>query len=245
MPVFQVSTRSTKGMTLTMSLSARPNTWSSHSFDAWSNTPAIAAAVRPSAVSGPQNMREGACIRRSLRGLAHGFPFPERLRVARRDVGILRIGADVVRDLPGARALPAFGEVHDDGHAWHVRQAEGVSRAFAVGERRRRSDADLGQIDAEQRLAQFGIADMNDRIGFERGADALAGPRDLQRAGDDAADQPHLAPFLRELVVAPRGRHGGEQLQMHRGLVGTRPLAPGLFGGEAEHRREPGHGAAE
>src|ERR1043166_2528818 len=109
MPVFQVSTSSTNGMTSTTPLSARLNTLSSHSFDAWSSTQVIAAAVNPSAVSGPQNMREGACIRRSLRGLAHGFPFPERLRVARRDVGVLRIGADVVRDFPGARALSAFG----------------------------------------------------------------------------------------------------------------------------------------
>src|SRR5258708_3574297 len=126
MPVFQVSTSSTNGMTVTTPSSARPNTWSSHSFDAWSRRPAIAATVSPSAVSGPQNMREGACIRRSLRGLADGFPFPERLRVARRDVGILWVGADVMRDLPGARALSAFGEVYDDGQAWHVRQAEGI-----------------------------------------------------------------------------------------------------------------------
>src|SRR5258708_9093286 len=111
-------------MALPTHLSARSNSLSSHSFDAWSSTPGIAAAVSPSAVSGPQNMREGACIRRSLRGLAHGFPFPERLRVARRDVGILRVGADIVRDLPGARALPAFGEVHHHGHAWHVQQTE-------------------------------------------------------------------------------------------------------------------------
>src|SRR6185369_9051012 len=132
-PVFQVSTRSTNGMILTTPLSASPNTSSSHSLDAWSRTQAIAAAVSPNAVSGPQNMRAGACIRRSLRGLAHGFPFPERLRVARRDVGILRIGADVVRDLPGARALAAFGEVHHHRDAWHVRQTEGTGRAFAVG----------------------------------------------------------------------------------------------------------------
>src|SRR5258708_28515402 len=121
MPVFQVSISSTNGMTLTTPSSARPNTRSSQSFDAWSRTPAIAATVSPSAVSGPQNMREGACIRRSLRGLAEGFPFPQRLRVARRDVGILWVCADVVRDLPGARALPAFGEGYDEGHAWHVR----------------------------------------------------------------------------------------------------------------------------
>src|SRR6476620_3840659 len=196
MPVFQVSTSSTNGMTLTTPLSARSNPWSSHSFDAWSSTAVIAAAESPSAVSGPRNMRECAGIRRSLRRLAHGFPFAERLGVAWRDVGVLRVGADVVRDVPGARTLAAFGEVHHHGHAWHVRQTEGIGRAFAVGECGGRSDADLGQIDAEQRFAQFGIADMNDRIGLERGSDPLAGPRDLQRAGNDPADQPHLAPFL-------------------------------------------------
>src|SRR5947209_6058672 len=167
MPVFQVSTSSTNGMTLTTPLSARPNPWSSHSFDAWSSTAVIAAAASPTTVSGPQNMREGACIRRSLRGLAHGFPFPERLSVARRDVGVLRISTNVVRDLPGARTLAAFGEVHHHGHAWHVRQMEGVGRAFAIGERGSRSNADLGQIDAEQRFAQLGIADINDWIGLE------------------------------------------------------------------------------
>src|SRR4029078_4432735 len=126
MPVFQVSTSSTNGMTLTTPLSARSNPWSSHSFDAWSSTAVIAAAESPSAVSGPRNMRECAGIRRSLRRLAHGFPFAERLGVAWRDVGVLRVGADVVRDLPGARTLAAFGEVHHHGHAWHVRQTEGI-----------------------------------------------------------------------------------------------------------------------
>src|SRR5262245_45154892 len=117
MPVFQVSTRSTKGATLTTPLPARSKAWSSHTFDNWSRTQANAAAASPSGVSGPQNVRGPPAIRRSLRGLAHGFPFAERLRVARRHFGILRVGADVVRDLPRARALLALGEVHDHGHA--------------------------------------------------------------------------------------------------------------------------------
>src|SRR4029079_10990021 len=143
MPVFQVSTRSTKGISLTSPLPARSKTLSSHSFDTWSSTQAIAALPSPKAVNGPQNMRDPAAIRRSLRGFAHGFPFAERLRVARRDVGISRIAAHGLQDFPGARALAAFGEVHNDRDARHVGGMKGFIRAFVVDQRRSRGDADL------------------------------------------------------------------------------------------------------
>src|SRR5215203_6588769 len=142
MPVFQVSTRSTNGATLTTPWLARSKTLSSHSFDAWSSAQVIAAAASPIAVNGPQNIPARAAIRRSLRRLAHGFPFAERLRVARRDVGILRVRADIVGDFPGARAFAAFGEVHDDCDTRHVGGAERLGRALVVDQRRRRGDAD-------------------------------------------------------------------------------------------------------
>src|SRR4029079_6808993 len=69
--------------------------------------------------------------------------------------------------------------------------------------------------------------------------------RATRLAGNAPPAQPLLAPFLGELLVAPGGRHSGKQLQMHRSLVGAHPLAPGLFGGEAEHWRKTGHCAAE
>src|SRR5215203_5550906 len=156
MPVFQVSTRSTNGATFTTPWLARSKTLSNHSFDAWSSTQAIAAVASPIAVSGPQNIPARAAIRRSLRGLAHGFPFAERLRVARRDVGILRIRADIMGNFPGPRAFAAFGEVHDDRDTRHIGGAERLGRALAVDQRRRRRDADLGQIDIDHRLEQFG-----------------------------------------------------------------------------------------
>src|SRR3954451_17827773 len=137
MPVFQVSTRSTNGATFTTPWLARSNTLSSHSFDAWSSTQAIAAVASPMAVNGPQNIPIRAAIRRSLRRLAHGFPFAERLRVARRDIGVLRIAADAVGDFPGARALTTFGKVDHHRHARHFKQAKGVRGAFVVGKRRR------------------------------------------------------------------------------------------------------------
>src|SRR6187397_252078 len=120
MPVFQVSTRSTNGATFTTPLLAKSKTLSSHSFDAWSSTQAIAAVASPIAVNGPQKTPPRATIKRSLRRLAHGFPFAERLRVARRDVGILWIAADGLQDFPGPRAFAAFGEVYDDRDARHI-----------------------------------------------------------------------------------------------------------------------------
>src|SRR3954452_11725295 len=120
MPVFQVSTRSTNGATFTTPWLARSNTLRSHSFDAWSSTQAIAAVASPMAVNGPQNIPIRAAIRRSLRRLAHGFPFAERLRVARRDIGVLRISTDIEGDFPRPRAFAAFGEVHDDRDTRHI-----------------------------------------------------------------------------------------------------------------------------
>src|SRR6185437_1107030 len=78
---------------------------------------------------------------RLLRRLAHGFPFAQRLRVARRHVGELRVGADGGEHLPRARAFHALGEVGLDRDAGDVRQAEGVGRAFVTHQRRRRGDA--------------------------------------------------------------------------------------------------------
>src|SRR4029453_780205 len=45
-----------------------------------------------------------------LRRLAHGFPFAQRLSIARRDVRILGIVANVGEDLPRACAFSAFGQ---------------------------------------------------------------------------------------------------------------------------------------
>ena len=68
----------------------------------------------------------------SLRSLAHGVPLAERLRIARRDVGILRVAADAARDLPRAAALAALGEIDHDRDAGNVGQPERIGRAFVI-----------------------------------------------------------------------------------------------------------------
>ena len=112
--------------------------------------------------------------------------------------------------------LRAFGEVRHHGDAGNVRQAEGVGGSLAFHQRRRRSDADLGEIDIEHGLEQVFVRDMDNRMRLERRADALLRPLDLERAGDDAAHGAHLAPLLGQRVVAPGRRHVGKQFEMHR-----------------------------
>ena len=94
-------------------------------------------------------------------------------------------------------------------------------------------------------LEQVFVGDVHDRVRFERGADALLRALDLQRAGDDAAHGAHLPPLVGELVVAPGGRHFGEQFEVHRLRRRAIARGPGLFGREAQHRRQPRHRAAE
>ena len=48
------------------------------------------------------------------------FPFAQRLRVARGHVGIIRIGADALGNLPRARALRPLGALRHYGDALHV-----------------------------------------------------------------------------------------------------------------------------
>ena len=115
----------------------------------------------------------------------------------------------------------------------------------ALHQGRRRGDADLGEIDIGDRLEQILVGDVHDRMRFERRADALLRALDLERAGDDAAHDAHLAPFVGQLVVAPGGRHLGEQFEMHGLRVGAIARSPGFLRREAQHRREPHHRAAE
>ena len=86
---------------------------------------------------------------------------------------------------------------------------------------------------------------MHDRMRFERRADALLRALALERAGDDAAHGANFTPLLGQPVVAPVLRHLGEGFQMHRlGIVAV-ARDPGFFRGEAQHRRQPNHRAAE
>src|SRR5512143_618645 len=115
MPVLRVSTKSKNGPRRTGLLAARSKTNRRYSLLAWSSRQPIAATARPKRVSGPKRY-DDAVIRFSppgglLRRLAHGFPFAQRLSVARRNVRILRIGADGIDDFPRARALGALGEI--------------------------------------------------------------------------------------------------------------------------------------
>ncbi len=86
---------------------------------------------------------------------------------------------------------------------------------------------------------------MYDRVGLERGSDALPRTLDLQRAGHYPADHADLAPFLSKPVVLPFGCNRMESFEMHRLRGFAIPREPGFFGGETEHRREPSDGRAE
>ena len=112
-------------------------------------------------------------------------------------------------------------------------------------QRRRRGDADLGEIDVDHRLVKLLVRHVHDRMRLERGADALLRALDLERAGDDAAHDAHLAPLLGQLVVAPGRRHLGESFEVHRLRVGAIARQPGFLRREAQHRRQPRHRAAE
>src|SRR3954465_8379798 len=127
MPVFQVSTKSRNGVMCTIPRSARSNTSSSQSLDAWSIAQTISATTAPKRVNGPHAYSRSTLLRR----LRHRVPFAQRLGVARRDVRVVRVGADGQRDFPGARALLAFRTVRNDRDALHVIEPEGLGWSLA------------------------------------------------------------------------------------------------------------------
>ena len=112
-------------------------------------------------------------------------------------------------------------------------------RRVVIGHHRVRGDADLGQIDIEQRAEDLLVRNVDQRRGFQRRADALGRALDFQRAGDDAADVADGLPLRSQRIVAEILKALRKQGQMHRRL-GVRPVHPPRFlGGETQHRRQP------
>src|SRR5579864_7430640 len=192
MPVFQVRTRSANGVTGTAPRPARSKASRSQNFAAWSRAQAITAMTSPKALSDPHIELRCASPRAAsatplLRRLAHVFPLAQSLCVARRDVGIFRIGADRRRDFPRAGAFFALGATRLHRNAAHVVEPERRCRSLALDQSRRRGDAELREIATDRDAEQVRIGDVNDRRRFERGADALGGALKLKRTGDDTA----------------------------------------------------------
>src|SRR3954447_3830451 len=94
------------------------------------------------------------------------LPFPQRLGVARRDVGVFGILAHGRENLPGARAFDADGFFHHDGDTGYVVEAECARGCVALAYFVVRGDADFGEIDIEQRAEQRLIGDVDDGRGL-------------------------------------------------------------------------------
>ena len=152
-------------------------------------------------VSATNSAHSAACAR--------GFPFAQRLGVARRDVRIIRIGADTGEDFPRARAFGALARDWHDRDARHIRSRK-ASAGPSPDQGRRRRDADFGKIDIDHGLVKSAFDDIHDRARLERGADALLRALDFERAGDDAADACASSPLLGERCrrAMPHGTSG-------------------------------------
>src|SRR5215471_3871173 len=116
----------------------------SQSLSAWSSTQTAAATASPIRVKGPLS-------KSLLRGLGQGFPFAQRLGVARRHVRVVGIAADRFADLPGARAFAPLGARRHHRDAAHLLEPKGLGRALALDQGGARRDADLGEVDAADR----------------------------------------------------------------------------------------------
>src|SRR5581483_2281075 len=178
-PIFQASTRSKNGVTLTTPRRARSKPFSSQSFEAWSATSVTTAAMMP-ARSGVMAGRSDVHPQR--------LPFAQSLGIARGDVGIVSVLADSRRDLPGAGAFGADGLLDHDRDAGHRIEAERSGRRLALAHLVIGGDADLGEIGVEQGRQHVAVSDIDHRRGLERGADVLGGAFELERAGDDASN---------------------------------------------------------
>ena len=97
-----------------------------------------------------------------------GCQFPERGRIAGRDIGIIGIGADVLGNSPGTSAFLAFGECRHDADGSIVLATECVRRTFPEHHLDVGGDADLGKIEIFKRIVEIGAGDIDDRRRFRR-----------------------------------------------------------------------------
>src|SRR6185312_2514067 len=95
---------------------------------AWSSRQTTAATASPNRVCGPakcDTITPPPCA---------WLPFAQRLRIARRNIRILRIGADGGEDFPRARAFRAFGKIGKNRHAGNVRKTKRAAGPFVLHE---------------------------------------------------------------------------------------------------------------
>src|SRR5262249_3001255 len=80
---------------------------------------------RPSWARGPRRL----LLQRRALTRASGIPGANGFGVARRDVGVFRVGGQRIEILPRARALYTWRFLDDDGDAWRFRQTKCIRRA--------------------------------------------------------------------------------------------------------------------
>ena len=222
MPVFQVTTRSTNGVTATRAGSARSNYVQKPELRCLVDEPVTTATAKAERAQRPP--RVGA-IRVSVRRLRHVVPYSAALRIASHSrsawasrgvtSGYCGSTPDRRRNLPGTGAFASLGAARLDGDGGNIVEPERRSRSFAFDQGGGRGDAQLGEIDVDRDPEKLRIRDIHDRRGFERGADALGRPFELERAGDDAAQIAQLSPAFRQRVIAPGRWHRRKSFKMH------------------------------
>ena len=109
-------------------------------------------------------------------------------------------------------------ESGDHRDAGRIGQRERAARGGRVGQRQRRGDADVGEVDRSRSAASISAsATCDHRRRLEARADALVAALDLQRAGHHAAGRRARAPISRPSAGS---RHSpgvaGKSMQVHR-----------------------------
>src|SRR4249920_215710 len=132
--------------------------------------------------------------------------FPDGGGVSGAEAGIGRVGANIVRNPPGARALLPRRKLWNDRHALYLIERECVRRRRSCLDRGVARDGDLGPIDALCGGGQRLVADINIGRRLQARSDALLPALHFERARDDAANGPDLLPLLAERIVPPLGR---------------------------------------
>ena len=171
--------------------------------------------------------------------LAHG------LRVARREVGVVRVGADVGQNLPRAGAAGALGHGEHDRDAGDLVEPERRRPAPRLVDLDARGDGDLGQVDAVERRQQVGSV-MN-----TFGAASSEEPMTLSRRAISSAPVTtrRTSRIFSHFSASASSRHSagtsGNCAQVHRLGRARMALQPALFHGEDQDRREPGGEAVE
>ena len=218
MPGFQVSTRSRNGVRWTMPAIGEIER---------EQQPELHGLIeraddrgRDQAEAGERAVEVLRASRHSAAFAWHRVPFAQRLRVARRDVGIVRIGADrAARSSTSARTCvpsASFGTTATPCTSSSRNASAGPSPSTSVAAEVMR---DLGEIDVDQRGEQVGVGDVDDRAPPRARSRCACSARSTSSAPVTTRRTSRtFAPFLRQRVVAPARRQLGKQLEMHRAV---------------------------